>query len=115
METVEAFCAAHNEPVDTVIYEWPASKFEALNKAFQKRALADALNEKRSLEIASLYANGNFENSEQMESAIKSIGSMYGKSIASLYGAFDMASADEQEEFDIDMEDPFFAAMKLGE
>ena len=113
METVEAFCAAHNETIDTVIYEWPASKFEALNAAFHKRVLADALDEKRSLEIASLYANGNFEKSEDMENAIKSIGSLYGRSIASLYGVADLSQDQEEKEFDIDMEDPFFAAMKL--
>lgn len=114
METVEAFCAAHNETVDTVLYEWPASKFEALNAAFQKRTLADALDKKRSLEIASLYANGNFESSDQMEQAIRTIGEAYGKSIASLYG-IGVPQEQEQEEFDIDMSDPFFAAMKLGE
>ena len=111
METVEAFCASHKESVDTVLYEWPASKFEALNTAFQKRTLADALDKKRSLEVASLYANGNFESSEQMEQAIRSIGEVYGKSIATLYGV-GIPQEQSEKEFDINMSDPFFAAMK---
>jgi hypothetical protein len=117
VETVEAFCAAHKESVDTVLYEWPASKFEALNNAFHKRQLADSLDQKRSLEIASLYANGNFESSEKMEEAIMSIGSAYGRSIAALYGAIDKDDIQSEQagEVDIDMSDPFFAAMKVAE
>lgn len=116
METVEAYCAAHNESVDTVLYEWPASKFEALNSAFHKRKIADALDLKRTLEVASLYANGNFENAEQMEEAIKSIAASYGRSIAMLYGVVDTAdNMTVASETDIDMSDPFFAAMKVNE
>jgi hypothetical protein len=117
VETVEAYCAAHNESVDTVLYEWPASKFEALNAAFHKRKIADALDLKRTLEVSSLYANGNFENSDQMEEAIKAISSAYGRSIAMLYGVIDKSDNNTTiaSEENIDMNDPFFAAMKLSE
>ena len=112
METVEAYCAAHNESADTVLYEWSATKFEALNSAFQKRILADALDQKRSLEIASMYANGGFEDSDKLEQAITSIATSYGKSIAAIYGKITKDELEQAigtaKEFDIDEDDPFF-------
>lgn len=113
METVEAFCAAHNESVDTVLYDWPASKFEALNDAFHRRIIADALDHRRALEVSSLYANGNFENEEKFSQAIESIQESYGLAIAGLYEKQSERETIEDTEAEIDMNDPFFAAMNL--
>jgi hypothetical protein len=111
VETVEAFCAEHKIDVDSVLYEWPASRFEALYEAFAKRKVADELSQKRALELAAVWGNPNLdtkENPKLRQELQADIDEAYSQAIYSLYNDV------EDEEEEIDKDDPFFAAMQRG-
>lgn len=107
VETVEAFCAEHKVDIDTVLYDWPASKFEGLYEAMARRKIADDLNQRRSLNMASIMS-AQFEKSEHRQEALESIDENYSNAIMRLYGD------DEEIEEEIDPDDPFFKAMNKG-
>lgn len=112
VETVEAFVAEHNVGIDEVLYEWPATKFEALYGAYTRRKIADQLAHRRDIEIAAMWGNPNLDNEKDPEIRSKIMNQVYDRYsdvIASLYG-----DDDEIEDEAIDTDDPFFAAMERG-
>lgn len=115
MATIEAFCAEHRIDVDEVIYEWPATKFEGLYRAYSKRKIAEELAQRRMAEIAGTLGNPNLDSKEEpelRENIMKSIADNYDRAIAFLYGG---ESLQQEEEEEIDYEnDPFWKAAKKG-
>ena len=108
---IEAFTADHKVSHTEVLYDWPASRFEAFYDAFARRKVADELNTRRSLEIAATWANTNLDSSDNKDARQnwqESIDRGFSIAIAKLYGD---AIEDEDE---IDKDDPFFAAMEKG-
>lgn len=116
METVEAFCAEHQVPYKTVLYEWPASLFEALYGAYAKRKVADELSQRRSLEMAALWGNSNYDSEKDPDLRAKfmeSVDERYSDALQRLYSADPFASQHDDED-DPDYDDPFWQAMKRG-
>lgn len=109
METVEAFSSEHNESIETLLFEWPSSKFEALYEAYSKRKIADSLSSRRDREIAALWGNPNLDNEKDPELRQKlmdAVDEQFSRAIAVLYGDIEI------EEKDLDWEDPFLAPAK---
>lgn len=109
---MEAFCSEHTVGIDTVLYDWPASKFEALYEAYAKRKIAEELSQRRALEIAALWGNSNYDNSEHPEirqNLMQQVDEQYSSALQALYEG----TIDNGEE-EIDWDDPFFAASKRG-
>jgi hypothetical protein len=109
VETVEAFSSEHNESIETLLFEWPSSKFEALYEAYSKRKIADSLSSRRDREIAALWGNPNLDNEKDPELRQKlmdSVDEQFSRAIAVLYGEIVI------EEKDLDWEDPFLAPAK---
>lgn len=109
IETVEAFTSEHNESVDTVLLEWPASKFEALYEAYSKRKIADSLSARRDREIAALWGNTNLDNDEKptlRQELMDKVDEQFSAAIAMLYGEIII---DDEE---VDWDDPFLAPAK---
>jgi hypothetical protein len=106
---VEAFCAEHNHvTIDTVLYEWPASRFEKMYEAFAKRKIADDLNSRRNLEMSGIWANSAYEQAEDREARtkmLKAIDSSYSEQIWKLYNPQEIVD-------EIDPDDPFWQAMQ---
>lgn len=106
---VEAFTAEHNLTYEEVLYEWPASRFEAFYGAFARRKVAEELTLRRSLEMAALWGNPNLdqENDPQLRHKfMREVDEHMSRAIARLYGA--------EDDTEPDMDDPFFAAMERG-
>lgn len=106
---VEAFTAEHNLTYEEVLYEWPASRFEAFYGAFARRKVAEELSLRRSQEIAATWGNPNLdqENDPRLRQKImQEIDEHMSRAIARLYGAED----DEEP----DMDDPFWQAAERG-
>lgn len=107
IETVEAFSSEHNESIDTLLLEWPASKFEALYEAYSKRKIADSLNARRDAEIANLWGNPNLDQSDKpnlRQEMMDAVDKQFSAAIAALYG--------EITEDEVDWDDPFLAPTK---
>lgn len=95
------------------MYEWPASKFISFYGAYARRKIADELSLKRSLEIAALWGNSNYDNEKDPQLRAKlmeTVDSAYSKAIAGLYGELQ----EQQVEEEIDENDPFWQAMERG-
>jgi hypothetical protein len=109
IETVEAFSSEHNESIETIMLDWPSSKFEALYAAYSKRKIADSLSARRDREIAALWGNTNLDNEKQPElrqDLMNAVDDQFSNAIAYLYGEIDPA------ENGIDWDDPFLAPTK---
>lgn len=109
IQTVEAFSSEHNESIETIMLDWPATKFEALYDAYAKRKIADSLSERRDLEIAALWGNTNLDNEKKPElrqELMNALDTQYSNAIAYLYGEIDPA------EDETDWDDPFLAPTK---
>jgi hypothetical protein len=109
VQTVEAFSSEHNESIDTILLDWPASKFEALYDAYSKRKIADSLSARRDREIAALWGNTNLDNDKTpnlRQDLMDSVDEQFSRAIAILYGEI---SAQEE---DVDWDDPFLAPAK---
>lgn len=109
---VEAFAAEHKVTINELLYEWPATKFQALYAAFAKRKIADELAERRSMEMAAVWGNMNYDSQENPEIRQKIMGvidKQYSTAIDVLYGAIPPEQAVE-----IDEDDPFWKAMTRG-
>lgn len=107
IETVEAFTSEHNESIDTVLFDWPSSKFEALYEAYSRRKIADALSARRDQEIAALWGNTNLDTEKDPELRQKmmdAVDKQFSDAIAALYG--------DLEEEEVDWDDPFLAPTK---
>ena len=107
IETVEAFSSEHNESIDTLLFNWPASKFESLYEAYSKRKIADSLSARRDREIASLWGNPNLDNEKKPElrqEMMNAVDEQFSNAIAALYG--------EIIEEEVDWDDPFLAPAK---
>lgn len=110
---MEAFCSEHTVDIDTVLYDWPASKFEALYEAFAKRKVAEELSQRRALEMSALWGNSNYDSKEQPEirqKLMEMVDEQYSTALRSLYEG----NLETKQEEDIDWDDPFFAASKRG-
>lgn len=108
---MEAFCAEHQVPIEEVLYDWPASKFEAFYDAFSRRKVAEELTLRRAVEIAAVWGNTNMDqkdNPELREKFQKGIEERFTNAIASLYGG------GPEPEPEVDEDDPFFQAMERG-
>jgi hypothetical protein len=109
VQTVEAFSSDHSETIDTIMFDWPASKFEALYEAYAKRKIADSLSARRDIEISALWGNTNMDNEKTpnlRQDLMNALDDQYSNAIAYLYGEIDPA----QDETDWD--DPFLAPTK---
>ena len=109
IQTVEAFSSEHSETIETILLDWPASKFEALYEAYAKRKIADSLSSKRDLEMAALWGNTNLDNEKTpdlRQNLMDSVDKQYSRAIAYLYG--DIDPEDEKTDWD----DPFLAPTK---
>lgn len=107
IQTVEAFSSEHNESIDTLLFDWPASKFEALYEAYSKRKIADALSARRDAEMANLWGNPNLDSAEKphlRQEMMDAVDTQFSTAIAALYG--------EIEEEVVDWDDPFLAPTK---
>lgn len=107
---VEAFTAEHNVTHEEVLYEWPASRFEAFYAAFARRKVADELSQRRSLEIAALWGNPNLDTEDDprlRQKIMQEVDEQISRAIARLYGA-------EVEDDEPDMDDPFWQAAERG-
>lgn len=107
IETVEAFSADHNESIDTMLFDWPASKFEGLYEAYSRRKIADSLSARRDSEIANLWGNPNLDQSEKpslRQDMMEAVDKQFSTAIAALYG--------EITEEEVDWDDPFLAPAK---
>lgn len=111
---MEAYTAEHPQvTIEELLYEWPATKFEAFYTAFAKRKIADELTLRRSLEQAAMWGNMNYdsEKDEELRQKLQSaIDTGFSKAIAKLYGEED----EEDKEVEIDPDDPWFKAMEQG-
>jgi len=109
IQTVEAFSSEHFESIDTILLDWPASKFEALYEAYSKRKIADSLSARRDREIAALWGNTNLDNEKTpnlRQDLMDSVDEQFSNAIAVLYGEIDVR------EEDVDWDDPFLAPAK---
>lgn len=110
---MEAFCADHKVSYIEVLYEWPASLFEAFYAAYARRKIADELSSKRGLEIAAVWGNPNLDTEKDPElrqKLQKEIDAAYSRAISAIYGQLP-----EQNEESIDYDDdPFWQAAKRG-
>lgn len=114
---MEAFSAEHNVTIDELLYEWPASKFQALYSAYAKRKIADELTQRRAMEMAALWGNMNYDQKENEydEHVVRMkimgiIDKQFSTAIGVLYGEIDPIKEDVQ----IDEGDPFWQAMERG-
>jgi len=111
---LEAITAEHpNLTIEELLYDWPATKFEAFYTALAKRKIADELSQSRSMERAAVWGNMNYDSEEHPEirqDLMEHIDSGYSKAIAKLYG--EVFPEDEVDE--IDPDDPWFQAIERG-
>ena len=113
VETIEAFTAEHSVGIDEVLYEWPATKFEALYAAYAKRKIADQLTHRRDIEIAAMWGNPNMDTEKDPQLRSKIMTEVYDKYSAVISEMYTGPSQQSQEA-EIDTDDPFFAAMERG-
>jgi hypothetical protein len=111
---LEAYTAEHPQvTIEELLYDWPASKFESFYTAYAKRKIADELTLRRSLEMAAMWGNMNYDQQDDQELRQNLQGALekgFSKAIAKLYGE----EFPEDEEAEIDPDDPWFKAMHEG-
>lgn len=111
---MEAYTAEHpTVTIDELLYEWPASKFEAFYGAYTKRKMADELMLRRALEMAAMWGNMNYDSQDDKEVRQKlqdAVDQGFSKAIARLYGEI----FPEDEEAAINPDDPWFKAIDRG-
>lgn len=110
---MEAFCSDHQVNIDEILYDWPATKFEALYEAFSKRKIVEELSHRRALEVAAVWGNPNLDSEKdpKLRSGIQEkIDERYSNAISKLYSG---AIQDESDEPDWE-NDAFWAAAKRG-
>jgi hypothetical protein len=110
IEALEAYSSEHAEKLEDLL-EWDARRFQTLYSAFVKRKAAEELEQTRLALTAGIWANSNYdqEKGDPRGEFIKGVQDSVDEKIATIYGV-----APEEDEFAIDAENPFWAAMYRG-
>jgi hypothetical protein len=102
----------HNFSLKEVLIDMPSRQFEALYAAYVRRKASEELKERRSLELAAVWGNSNYdgENNKIRNQLANSIDERFTRAIHMIYG-----EETEEESMEIDYDDPFYAPVKRAQ
>lgn len=104
---MEQYSSEHPESIEE-LKGWYWKKFETLFAAFLKRKAVEEAREVKNAMISGLWSNSNYDdNKNTRQKALKDIENNYQDAIRIIYNG--------PEEYEIDMDQPFFAAMDLDD
>lgn len=107
IEALEQYSGEHPESIEE-LKNWHWKKFEALFEAFLKRKAVAEAREVRNAMISGLWSNSNFDDGKNTrQKALKDIEESYQEAIKIIYNG--------AEEYEIDLDQPFFKAMDLDD
>jgi hypothetical protein len=111
IEALEAYSADHAEKLEELL-DWDAVRFQTFYAAFLKRKAAEEIERMKVALTTGIWANSNYDSEKQdnpRQKFIEALEDDVQKKIATIYGY-----SVEPEEYEIDAEDPFWAAMYRG-